>query len=69
MKLSQDLPHLNMPIKLDEVVGNFERGIIVQALQECNGIQTRAAKLLGTTRRKLRYRMDKLGISDPRNQD
>ena len=68
MKLSQDIPPLKSPIKLDEVVGNFERKLIVEALSECGGIQTRAAELLGTTRRILRYRMDKLGIPIQRNQ-
>jgi transcriptional regulator with GAF, ATPase, and Fis domain len=68
VKLSQDIPPLKSPIKLDEVIGNFERRIIVEALEECNGVQTRAAELLGTTRRILRYRMDKLGIPIPRNQ-
>ena len=38
---------------------------IFQALEKCDGIQTRAAKRLGTTRRILRYRMDKLGIPVP----
>ena len=67
MKPIQDIPPLKSPIKLDEVVGNFERHIIVEALNECNGVQTRAAELLGTTRRILRYRMDKLGIRVQRN--
>jgi transcriptional regulator with GAF, ATPase, and Fis domain len=43
-------------------VNAFERGIIVQALKEAGGIQTRAAELLGTTRRILAYRMEKLQI-------
>lgn len=68
MKPIQDIPTLKAPIKLEEVVGNFERRIIIEALNECNGVQTRAAELLGTTRRILRYRMDKLGIHIPRNQ-
>lgn len=55
-------------INLEEAVGNFERRLIVQALEKCNGIQTRAAEELGTTRRILRYRMDKLGISVPSKQ-
>ena len=67
MKPTQDIPQLKAPIKLDEVVGNFERRIIIEALNECNGVQTRAAELLGTTRRILRYRMDKLDIRIHRN--
>ena len=68
MKPIQDIRPLKSPIKLDEVVGNFERRIIIEALNECNGVQTRAAELLGTTRRILRYRMDKLDIRIRRNQ-
>ncbi len=68
MKPIQDIPRLKSPIKLDEVVGNFERRIIIKALKECDGVQTRAAELLGTTRRILRYRMDKLDIPIHRNQ-
>ena len=41
----------------------FERQLVEKALRDANGVQTRAAKLLGTTRRILRYRMEKLNIS------
>jgi transcriptional regulator with GAF, ATPase, and Fis domain len=68
MKPVRKIPPMKPPIKLDEVVGNFERKLIIEALNECNGVQTRAAELLGTTRRILRYRMDKLGIQTHRNQ-
>jgi transcriptional regulator with GAF, ATPase, and Fis domain len=68
MKPIEEIPPIKSPIKLDEVVGNFERRLIVEALKECNGVQTRAAELLGTTRRILRYRMDKLDIRVQRNQ-
>lgn len=57
-----DLPSLDSPINLEEVVGNVERNLIIEALRKCGGIQTRTAEYLGTTRRILRYRMDKLGI-------
>jgi len=57
------LSSLEEPIVLEEAISSFERGLIVQALEKCDGIQTHAAKLLGTTRRILRYRMDKLGIA------
>ena len=58
-------PCLDNPINLEKTVNDFERGLIVQALEKCGGIQTRAAKRLGTTRRILRYRMDKLDIAAP----
>ncbi|MDF7798146.1 helix-turn-helix domain-containing protein [Pontiellaceae bacterium B1224] len=58
---------LEKPINLEKEVGKFERSLILEALEKCNGVQTQAAQHLGTTRRILRYRMDKLGI-DPRSE-
>lgn len=48
---------------LDEIVLRIERELIEKALQKANGIQTKAAEILKTTRRILRYKMDKLGLS------
>ena len=42
-----------------------ERARIMAALQECAGNQTRAAKLLGISRKTLGVKMDKLGIARP----
>lgn len=51
---------------LSEAVDEFERDIIGEALNRTHYNQTRAANVLGTTRRILKYRMDKLGIDgDP----
>ena len=47
---------------LGTAVDEFEREIIMEALGQTDFNQTRAAELLGTTRRILKYRMDKLGI-------
>ncbi|MGH7288452.1 MAG: helix-turn-helix domain-containing protein, partial [Myxococcota bacterium] len=47
---------------LGTAVDEFEREIITEALLKTDFNQTRAADLLGTTRRILKYRMDKLGI-------
>ena len=44
----------------------FEREIIVRALRQTNYVQTKAAELLGISRRILKYKMDKLGIEDER---
>ena len=49
---------------LADAVDEFERDIISEALGRTHYNQTRAASVLGTTRRILKYRMDKLGISD-----
>ena len=46
----------------DLTVDTFERAIIERGLQMAEHNQTRAAELLGTTRRILKYKIDKLGI-------
>jgi transcriptional regulator with PAS, ATPase and Fis domain len=47
---------------LADAVNAFERHMIERALDEADGVQTRAAEALGTTRRILKYRMEKLKI-------
>jgi Nif-specific regulatory protein len=51
--------------KLNTLVEAQERALIIGALKETGGNQTRAAKFLGTTKRIVQYRIQKLGI-DPR---
>lgn len=48
---------------MKEIIDDFERTVIQKALHHAGGIQTRAAQALGTTRRILRYRIEKLKIS------
>jgi DNA-binding NtrC family response regulator len=48
---------------LEDKTNAYERQLIAKALEETHGVQTRAAERLGTTRRILRYRMEKLGIN------
>ena len=49
-------------LSLEEAVNRYERQLVEKALEESNGVQTRAAEMLGTTRRILKYRMEKLNI-------
>jgi len=51
--------------RLNAVVEAQERELITNALRETRGNQTKAAKLLGTTKRIIQYRIRKMGI-DPR---
>jgi DNA-binding NtrC family response regulator len=74
----EDLPirirqHGNRDLKQEVLDGNvpfeeaeraFETELIMKALQRSNYIQTKAAELLGISRRILKYKMDKLGIAD-----
>ena len=54
---------LSESISLEEAVSQYERHLVEKALEESNGVQTRAAEMLGTTRRILKYRMEKLNIN------
>ena len=56
-------------LPLADAVNEFERELVMNALKEANGVQTRAAELLGTTRRILRYRMDKLNIHNDEHRN
>jgi DNA-binding NtrC family response regulator len=47
---------------LEEAVGQLERQMISHALERSRHVQTRAAKLLGISRRQLKYKMDALGL-------
>lgn len=51
-------------LSLEDAERHFERDMIERALQKAGGVQTRAAQILGISRRILKYKMDKLGISD-----
>jgi Nif-specific regulatory protein len=50
--------------KLKNVVESQERALIIDALKETRGNQSKAAKLLGTTKRITQYKIQKFGI-DP----
>jgi two-component system response regulator PilR (NtrC family) len=44
---------------------NFERDLIVQAMEKTDWVIAKAAKLLGMSYRTLQYRLDKFGLSKP----
>jgi two-component system response regulator PilR (NtrC family) len=50
--------------RLDEVLSEIERRLILDALERTGGVRTRAAELLGVTFRSLRYRLKKHGLGD-----
>lgn len=56
-------------VPLKQAVDAFERDMIERALAASGGINTRAAERLGTTRRILQYRIQKLGIPCAKNGD
>ena len=50
-------------------VAEFERALIVEALAQANGVQTRAARALGMSERHLRYKLRKYGLQQDSRQD
>ena len=54
------------PIGLRSRVGAAERGRILEALERCAGNQTKAARLLGMSRRTLVARLETYGLPRPR---
>jgi len=51
-------------VNLDQLMEEYERSLILEALVPARGVKKRAAKLLGISFRSLRYRLEKLGIDD-----
>ncbi len=49
-------------ISFEDAERDFEKDIILEALKKSNYVQTKAADLLGISRRILKYKMDKYGI-------
>ena len=49
---------------LDDVLGEMERRMLLQALERSGGVRTHAAKLLGVTLRSLRYRLQKHALGE-----
>jgi DNA-binding NtrC family response regulator len=51
------------PGNLDEELERLEKSFILEALRETNGVQSKAARLLGINERSLWHRVKKLGIA------
>jgi DNA-binding NtrC family response regulator len=52
--------------RLADTLADVERQRIIDAMDRCNGNQTRAAKLLGISRNTLLARLDAYGLPRPR---
>ena len=59
----------DMPAQVRATVAELEKQRILEALDKCAGNQTRAAEMLGISRRTLINRLDEYGIARPRKRD
>jgi two-component system NtrC family response regulator len=63
LTLAEPAPEPEGGVGLIAAVEGLERRMIREALAQANGIQTRAAELLGISERVLRYKLKKYGLS------
>src|SRR5512143_1082840 len=59
-----ELPAQALKGSLNKTLDTIERGLIIEALKESGGIQTRAAEKLGISERVLRYKLNKYDIRE-----
>ena len=57
-------PSRDLQGSLNETLDTVERGLILEALKETGGVQTRAAERLGISERVLRYKLKKFKINE-----
>jgi DNA-binding NtrC family response regulator len=54
---------------LDQIIETFERNIVEKTLKETHGNQSKAALLLGISKRKIQYKIVKYGIDYKKIRD
>jgi two-component system response regulator PilR (NtrC family) len=53
---------LNAPVSIDGELATHEKCLLLAALKKANGVQKRAAELLGINYRSFRHRLEKYGL-------
>jgi two-component system response regulator PilR (NtrC family) len=56
-------------VNLEELISDYERSLLREALGLTRGVKKKAARLLGISFRSFRYRLEKLGIEDSKQGD
>ena len=56
-------------VNLDELVATYEKGLLLEALEQSGGVKKRAAALLGISFRSFRYRLEKLHLDGPDEEE
>ncbi len=51
-------------VDIEDLVNNYERALLGEAMRKANGVKKRAAQLLGISFRSFRYRFEKLGLDE-----
>ncbi len=52
-------------VQLEQLIADYERGLLREALSRAGGVKKKAAQLLGISFRSFRYRLEKLGLDGP----
>lgn len=60
---------LNLPLALEEILSQIEQRYLNKAMQEAEGVKTKAAELLGLNFRSFRYRLKKYGLGPAETDD
>lgn len=60
---------ISSPKPLNESIENYEKEIIIQALEDNKWNQSKAARMLRISERTIRYKIEKLGIKEAKNEN
>jgi len=58
------IPTTGAPVDLERDLAEYEKAILLRALDQAGGVKKRAAELLGINYRSLRHRLQKYGLGD-----
>ena len=67
MEMRDWIRTLPASVELRELLTAFEKGLIERALQQANGVQAEAARMLGLSRSDIGYKVAKYAIARPEN--